>query len=324
MPRSRGSRSDGRLFFVPLNFQIMKSFVALLFLATPLGLMAQPSSAALEALARQDLTGQGTFHRIGLMRLQEDTAAVLGKIQERLSGQVRANTMLFASDNIFNTPDAEVADEQLAEFVGASVKAKLSEALSLNTSYDFAFFRHNNDANNGSDFDTRTFRQQLGYETSILKGKVSVGIPLTWQHSQVFAAGESAALAKTWTYGTGVELTWFYSSRVLPTFSYNYFLTDPKVGAGKNKHDFNLGVTFIPLPGKRLFISPSLQYSHEDFKKSARTDDAWTPTISVSWGPLSFLAFDAVASYTDSESSNAAAEFEAFTSTLFARLFWKW
>jgi hypothetical protein len=303
----------------------MKLPVALFVLVSPLGLPAQPSSsAALEALGRQDPTGQGTFHRIGLMRLQEGTVAVLGKITERVSGQVRANTMLFASDNIFNTPDGEVADEQLAQFLGASVKVTFLEELTLNTSYDFAFFRHSDDANSGSDFDTRTFRQQLGYETSILDGKVSVGIPLTWQHSQVFAAGENDALAKTWTYGSGVELTWFRSSRVLPTFSYNYFLSDPKVGAGKHKHDFNLGVTFIPLAGKRLFISPSVQYSHEDFKKSERMDDAWTPTLAVSWGPLSFFAVDAVASYTDSQSSNAAAEFEAITGTLFARLFWKW
>lgn len=305
----------------------MKSFVAstALVVASALGLAAQPfSSAELEAIGRQDLTGQGTFHRIGLMRLQEETVAFLGEIKERFSGRVRANTMLFASDNLFNTPDNEESGGQLAEFVGASAKFAFTGALKLNTSYDAAFFRHTDDENEESDFDTRTFRQQLNYELSFLDDKLSVDLPLSWQHSEVFAAGDSDALAKIWTYGAGVEVSWFPNSHVLPSFSYNYFLSDPKIGAGKHKHDFNVGVTFVPLTGTKLFITPSVQYSVEDFKESDREDTAWTPTLAVSWEPLKFFAIDAVGSYTDSDSSEEFARFDALTGTLFARLFWKW
>jgi hypothetical protein len=295
-----------------------------LVLASPLGLLAQPASSVLEAIGRQDPTGQGSFHRIGLLRQQEDSVSLLGKIKERVSGQVRANTMLFASDNIFNTPDNPEADEQIAEFIGASVKVAFTDALKLDTRYDAAFFRHRDDKNSGNDFDTRTFRQQLAYDVSVLGGKGSVSVPLSWQFSEVFGAGDSDALARTWTYGSGLEFTWFKSARVLPTVSYNYFLSDPKVGNGKHKHDVNLGVTFIPLAGTKLFLTPSVQYSYEVFKGSDRTDQAWTPTLSASWEPLKFFAMDAVVSYTDSTSDVATAEFEAVAGTLFARLFWKW
>jgi hypothetical protein len=320
-------RREAPASFFRFNFHVMKSFVvsAACLLASSLCLSAQPfSSAELEAIGRQDLTGQGTFHRIGLMRLQEDTVAFLGEVKERFSGQMRANTMLFASDNLFNTPDNEESGGQLAEFIGASARFAFTDALKLNTSYDAAFFRHTDDENEDSDFDTRTFRQQLSYERSFLDDKLSVDLPLSWQHSEVFAAGDSDALAKIWTYGTGVEISWFPNSYVLPSFSYDYFLSDPKVGAGKHKHDFNLGVTFVPLPGTKLFITPSVQYSHEEFKKSDRRDTAWTPTLAVSWEPLKFFAIDAVGSYTDSDSSEESARFDAITGTLFARLFWKW
>jgi hypothetical protein len=299
-------------------------YLLVLLLAFPLCVTAQPSAAALEAIGRQDPTGGGTFHRIGMLREQANTVARFEQLTEKLSGQVRANTMLFASDNIFNTPANEESDGQLAEFLGANVRVGFTEELKLNTSYDAAFFRHNKDANSGSDFDTSTFRQQLTYERFILDNKASVGVPLSWQYSEVFEAGGGDRLARTWTYSGGVELSWFPNSRVFPSFSYVYFWSDPQAGAGKHKHDFNLGVTLVPLAGKRFYIIPSVQYSYEDFKKSTRTDKAWTPTLTTSWSPLSFFAVDAVASYTDSASNDAAAEFDAFTGTLFARLFWNW
>jgi hypothetical protein len=305
-------------------FSIMK-YPSILLLGFPLCAVAQPfSPSALEAIGRQDPTGSGTFHRIGMLREQENTVSRFEQLTEKLSGQVRANTMLFASDNIFNTPNNKESDSQLAEFIGTNVRVAFSDELKLNTSYDAAFFRHNKKANSGNDFDTSTFRQQLAYERFIFDNKASVGIPLSWQYSEVYRAGGGDPLARTWTYSSGVELSWFPNSRVFPSFSYNYFLSDPKAGAGKNKHDFNLGVTLIPFPGKRLYVIPSIQYSYEDFKKSGRTDKAWTPTLTTSWSPLTFFALDAVGSYTDSASNVGTAEFDAFTATLFARLFWNW
>jgi len=71
-------------------------------------------------------------------------------------------------------------------------------------------------------------------------------------------------------------------------------------------------------------VIPSVQYSHEDFREGGRKDDAWTPTLTLSWSPLKFLAFDAVASYTDSSSNIKGSSFDAVTTTVFARLFLNW
>lgn len=301
-----------------------KAVVSLLLMA-PCIVAAAPTTAALEALGRQDFTGQGTYHRFGMLRQQEDTqSSVSEALSEFVSVQVRANTMYFSSDNIFNTRTNAQSDAQLAEFLGASAKIELSGGFTLDNRFDAAYFRHQDRANKGNDINTRTFRQLLNYETSALNDQVSVNVPLFWQYTNVLDAANSNSLSRTQTYGTGLELTWLLSRQVLPTFAYNYFLSDPNVGDGKHKHDFNLGLTYIPIPGEKLFVSPSVQYSYEDFKGSGRVDQAWTPTLSVSWQPLDFLGIDAVVSYTDSGSNVAASEFNALTGTLFARLFWKW
>jgi len=301
-----------------------KAVVSLLLLA-PCIAAAAPTPVALEALGRQDFTGQGTFHRFGMLRQQEDTQSTVSEIlSEFVSLQARANSMYFSSDNIFNTRSNAQSDAQFAEFLGASAKIQLGEGLTLDNRYDAAYFRHQDRANKGNDINTRTFRQLLSYETSVLDDQVSVNAPLFWQYTNVLDAANRNSLSRTHTYGTGLELTWLLSRQVLPTFAWNYFLSDPDVGDGKHKHDFNLGLTYIPIPGEKLFVSPSVQYSYEDFKNSNRVDRAWTPTLSVSWQPLGFLGVDAVVSYTDSSSNVVASEFDALTGTLFARLFWNW
>jgi hypothetical protein len=299
--------------------------IRLLAFCFPIALFAQPfDPSVLEAIGRQDFTGQGTFHRIGMLRQQEESRGLLERVRENLSVQARANTMFFFSDNIFNTPDNTVSDGQSAEFLGTSLRAEFSEQLRLNTALDAAFFRHHKGENSGNDFDTRSFRQQLSWERFIMNNKASIGLPLSWQYSEVYGAGSGNALAETWTYGSALELSWFPNSRVFPSASYNYSVSDPKNGSGKHKHDLNLGVTLIPFPGERLFIIPSVQYSYEEFKNSEREDQAWTPTLTVSWTPLRFFAIDAVTSYTESTSNEDSSEFDAVTGTLFARLFWNW
>lgn len=303
-----------------------------------------PRLSLIESYRRQDATGQGTFHRRGMLRETEHTlaaqagltqgpseverAAWTQSIGEILSMQFRANSMLFASDNIFNTEEDEITDTQFAQFIGISLDAQFNEHWKLTNSYDHAWFIHGKAENSANDFITSTFRQALSYERLLFNDKVSLTVPLSWQFSRLFNRSTGNRTLDTYTYGLATEFSWFLKSWLIPTFSYQYSYNDSgsPVGAvpDKHKHDFNLGFLFIPFEGKKLFMIPSVQYSHEQFFGTVRHDNAWTPTLTMSWQPLDYLAIDAVGSYTDSDSTLSGSNFDALTGTLFVRLFFNW
>lgn len=303
-----------------------------------------PRVNVIESYRRQDPTGLGSFHRSGLFReLGNSLSAAAGEREpteaekkgwyqsfgDVLSMQFRANTMFFASDNIFNTEEDEISDTQLAQFVGVSIDAQFNEHWKLANSFDQAWFWHGKGANSANDFFTSTVRQQLNYERLLFNDKVSMTIPLSWQFSRLYNRSTGNRTLDTFSYGAATEFSWFLKSWMIPTFAYQYSYQDSGSPAGpvadKHKHDFNLGLTLIPFEGKKFYIIPSVQYSHEDFiDAGGRRDNAWTPTLTVSWQPLDFLAVDAVGSYTDSDSTLAGSNFDALTGTVFLRLFYNW
>ena len=294
-----------------------------------------------EAFLRQDPTGQGSFHRIGMLRenakavdaaeqagILSDSAASEGSLLDALleitSLEVRANTMLFSSDNILNTRNNPVGDHQLAEFFGASLDFDFNDNWKLSNSLDQAYFRHGKKENEENDFNTTTLRSSLTYNRLILNNSAIVTIPLTVQYSVLDNEESGNRILDTTSYSTGVELAFFPKPWLIPTFSYVYTFQDPDSGFDKHKHDFNAGLTFVPFKGTKFFVIPSIQYSNEEFVDARRRDEAWTPTMTMSWQPFDFLAIDAITSYTDSQSSQENNSFDAFTGTLFARLFWSW
>ena len=334
-----------RYCWAKTRVRLFTTAFGLLVFAAPAAHAQLPAQSALypyEFIFRQDPTGEGSFHRLGMFRSQKkaiddalgsassddaaaesDNASIV-KFTDSFSGQFRANTMLFASNNIFNTENNRVEDGQLAEFVGASLNWAIDENFSLSNTYDAAVFFHGKSDNSDSDFSTSTFRQQLAYERFLFNNKASISLPVSWQFSEVFSGQGNDRLVGTYTYATGFEFSAFPTPWLIPSASYTYLYSDPSVGSGKHKHDFNLGATFIPMKDVPVFIIPSVQYSHENFQEGGRKDNAWTPTLSVSWSPLKYLAFDAVASYTDSSSNISGSSFEAVTTTVFARLFVNW
>ena len=306
---------------------------------------SQQRKSAIESYRRQDWTGRGSFHRIGMLDSQEQSiglaldASLLNQsaepaaevvaetaINKMLTLQVNAKSMFFGSDNIFNTETAAQANGQYAQFVGVALDAQFDEHWKLSTTFDQAWFYHLKNENAAADFRTSTVRQVLSYDRFILNNKASISIPLNWQYSDLYNRQTGDRTLSAWQFGTGVDFAWFAKSWLIPTFGYAYSYQDasgPSNPAEKHKHDFNLGMTFIPIKDKRLFISPSVQYSRENFSDD-RHDSAWTPTLTASLQPLKWLAVDLVSSYTDSRSDAAGSSFDAFTNTAFIRLFWNW
>ena len=315
-------------------------------LATGHTFAQQPPRAALvESYRRQDPTGFGSFHRNGLFReLQnsntlaaaageeeptpEEVAGWFQSLGDVLSMQFRANSLLFASDNIFNTEEDEQTDIQYAQFVGVSLDAQFNDQWKLANSFDQAWFYHGKAEHAGNDFITSTFRQELSYQRFLFNNKVSLSIPVSWQFSRLLNRASGNRTLDTYTYGAATELSWFLKSWLIPTFSYQYSYQDSGSPAAavpdKHKHDFNLGLIFIPFEGKKFFVIPSIQYSHEQFIGQVRRDNAWTPTLTASWQPLKYFAVDAVGSYTDSDSSVKGSTFDALTGSVFLRLFYNW
>lgn len=302
-----------------------------------------PRRALIESYRRQDWTGRGTFHRLGMLEEQQSSlglaedagllnAAVAGAADESqavalsdmLTLQVNVRSMFFGSDNIFNVETGRERGGQFAQFAGLQLDVQFDEHWKLTTSYDHAWFWHLKHEHAGQDFITSTTRQALSYDRFIFNNKASISIPLSWQYSALFNRASGDHLLDTWQYGTGLEFSWFAKPWLIPTFSYLYFWQASDLGGpvDKHKHDFNLGLTFIPFKDKKFFVIPSVQYSHEDFARIGRADDAWTPTLTASWQPLKWLAVDLVGSYTDSRSDTPGASFKAMTGTAFIRLFW--
>jgi hypothetical protein len=332
-----------------------------------------PQQSAVESYRRQDWTGKGTYHRLGLIREQdraveglereEQTAEVvasetdaalsatgltstvaadagkksiapedvasegfLASLKEYVSLQGRANSMFFGSTNILNTETDPIQGGQFAQFVGASIDLTFRE-WKLSTSYDYAWFRFYDRALSDGDFNTSTIRQALSWEKFFFDNKASYTFQPNWQYSSLVNRASGEQFFQQWTYGLNNEFAFFPFPWLIPTFSYNFSYLDadvPLAVADKFKHDFNLGVTIIPIKDFRLFISPSVQFSAESNVGINRVDTSWTPTLAVTIQPLSWLAADFVGSYTDSRSSFDGASFTALTGTILVRAFYRW
>lgn len=312
--------------------------------------------SAIESYRRQDWTGRGTYHRLGIFREQENTQKnsaetvtasgvsvettatdsrknVVPEVSPEASGgfdlsiEAHANTMLFRSDNILNTELDPIPGSQFAEFLGTSIDLKFG-SWTLTTGFDQAFFRF---LRRGSlttgDFNTSTIREQLSYEKFLYNNKVSMTISPVWQYTKLTNRGTGKGFFEQANYGLNQEFSWFAADWLIPTFSYNFSYLDadpPDEIADKTKHDFNLGLTIIPMKGTQFFISPSVQFSTESNIGVDRRDNAWTPTLSLTYQPCSFLAADLVGSYTDSDSTQSDSSFTALTGTFFVRAFFRW
>lgn len=324
--------------------------------------------SAIESYRRQDWTGKGTYHRLGLIREQDRTLssateaeevaaeevtatgisssvsaaegkkAVVGEeetteaptffetLNEYVSLEGHANTMFFGSTNILNTETDPIQAGQFAEFLGASIDLKFRE-WKLATGFDQAWFRfYDRDLATG-DFNTSTIRQALSYERFLFNDKFSATVSPNWQYTALQNRSSGKIFFQQWTYGLNNEFSWFATDWMIPTFSFNFSYLDadvPLAVADKFKYDFNLGITFIPFKDVKLFVSPSLQFSTESNVGIRRYDNAWTPTLAVTYQPLDFLAVDFVGSYTDSRSTLDGASFTAFSGTIFVRAFYRW
>lgn len=347
------------------------SFWVLVFgtLAVSTGIAQIPrQQSALESYRRQDWTGKGTYHRLGLIREQNNTVRLLNEdaqpaeqemalsaagvssttsasdgkksileeevatkgflevLNEYVSLEGHANSMLFGSSNILNTETDPIQAGQFAQFLGGSVDLKF-HGWKLATSFDQAWFRfYDRDLSSG-DFNTSTVRQALSYEKFLFNDKVSVTISPNWQYTSLLNRASGNQFFQQWSYGLNNEFAWFPTSWMIPTFSYNFSYLDADVPlqlADKFKSDFNLGITFIPFKDVRFFVAPSVQFSTESNVGVRRIDNSWTPTLAVTYQPLDFLAVDFVGSYTDSASTLDGASFTALTGTVFLRAFYRW
>jgi hypothetical protein len=256
----------------------------------------------------------------------EEVKGFLSTLNEYVSLQGRANSMFFGSTNILNTQTDPITAGQFAQFLGGSIDLNF-HSLKLATSYDYAWFRFYDRELSTGDFNTSTIRQALSYEWFFLNNKASYTIQPNWQYTSLTNRASGQQFFQQWSYGAGNEFAFFPTPWMIPTFSYNFSYLDadvPLAIADKFKHDFNLGVTFIPIKDFRLFVSPSIQYSTESNVGIRRVDNSWTPTLAVTVQPLDFLAADFVGSYTDSRSTLDGANFTALTGTILVRAFFRW
>ena len=83
-------------------------------------------------------------------------------------------------------------------------------------------------------------------------------------------------------------------------------------------------MTFTPFKGQKLYLTPSVQYSIEQFIHVVRTDTICTPTMTVTWQPLKHLALDVIGSCTKSSSSQDESSYRVSSDTVYARLFFDW
>lgn len=282
--------------------------------------------------------GRGTFQRSGILGELEDDqtiAAASGMHQglyetlnQVLSMQFRTSSMFSTSDNIFNTQDDPQYDTQYAQFAGISLDAQFNEQWSFSNAFDEAWYYYGRADNASEDFVSSTFRQILNYERLFFEKKLDMNLPLSWEFSRLFNRATGARTLDTYTYRAAAEFSWLYKSWLAPAWSYEYFYQDSGSPTDfvpdKHKHNLNLGVTFTPFKGRKFYITPSIQYSIEQFIHVVRTDKIWTPTLTVSWQPLKYLAFDVIGSYTHSASTQEDSSYKVLSTTVFARLFFDW
>jgi len=322
--------------------------VGLILLMFSVPLMESDASAAtvkrlnrIESFRRQLPRGRGSFQRLGMVgELESQSIAAsagesptkLGEwyqtLSEVLSMQFRANTMFFASDNIFNTQHDKERDTQYAQFVGVSLDAQFDKNWSLSNTYDEGWFYYGKAANALNDYTPSTFGQTLTYERQLFHNKATLTLPFGWAFTRLFDRATGARTLDTYTYTGSVDFSWLLNDWCIPDFSYMYNYMDSGSTTGpvpdKHRHAFNLGITFVPMKGRKLYLTPSMQYYYEQFIGVVRSDTAWSPTMTVSWQPLKHLAVDVIGNYTDSKSTLEDSSYKVLNGTLFLRLFFDW
>lgn len=249
-------------------------------------------------------------------------------LSDMLSMQVRTSTMYSLSNNVFNTQDGAQTDSQYAQTAGISLNAEFDEHWTLSNTFDQAWFYYGRADNANQDFITSTVGQMISYDRTYFDKKLELNLPLSWGFSRMFTRSTGARTLDTYTYRAATEFTWYCRSWFTPAWSYEYYYQDNGSPTGfvpdQHRHNLNLGATFTPFKGYKLFFVPSLQYSIEQFIHLVRTDKVWTPAMTVTWQPLKYLAFDLIGSYTNSRSTQDGSSYKVFTGSLYARLFFDW
>lgn len=276
------------------------------------------------------------FHRSGMAGDQEDdqsmaASAGMGwyaKISRVLSMQFRTSSMLSVTNNVFNTQEAPQSDTQYAQFAGISIDADFGEHWTLSNSFDESWFYYGRADNAVEDFTSSTFQQMLSYDRTFFDKKLDMNLPLSWDFSRLFNRATGARTLDSHTCRAAAEFSWLCRPWFTPALSYEYFYQNNSSPTdfvpNKHKHNFNLGVTFTPLKGQKLYLTPSVQYSVEQFVHVVRTDTIWTPTMTMTWQPLKHLALDVIGSYTKSSSTQDGSSYRVCSGTVYARLFFDW
>ena len=276
-----------------------------------------------------------SFQRSGGGGVEADqsvaSAAGLGwreKLSHILSMQIRTSSMFSVTNNVFNTQEDAQTDTQYAQFAGISLDADCNEHWTLSNTFDESWFYYGRADNASEDFISSTFGQMLSYDRTFFNGKLDVNLPLSWSFSRLFNRATNTRTLDSYTYRAAAEFSWQCRPWFTPFWSYEYFYQDngspTDIVPDKHKHNLNLGVTLTPFQGKKFYIIPSVQYSVEQFIHVVRTDKIWTPSLTVTWQPLKYFAFDVIASYTRSASSQENSSYKVFSGTVFARLFFDW
>ena len=249
-------------------------------------------------------------------------------LSEVLSMQFRTSSMFSVTNNVFNTQENAQSDTQYAQFAGVSLDAEFNEHWTLSSSFDESWFYYGRADNASEDFISSTFSQMLSYDRTFLDKKLDMNLPLSWSFSRLFNRATGARTLDTYSYRAAAEFSWFCRPWFTPTWSYEYYYQDngspTDFVPNKHKHNFNLGLTFVPFKGQKFYLTPSVQYSIEQFIHVVRTDRIWTPTLTATWQPLKYLAFDVIGSYTNSMSTQDGSSYKVYTGSVYARLFFDW
>jgi len=249
-------------------------------------------------------------------------------LSNMLSMQLRTSSMYSLSNNVFNTQDDAQTDSQYAQVAGISLDAALNEHWTFSNTFDQSWFYYGRADNATQDFISSSFSQMLSYDRSFFDKKLDLNLPLSWEFSRLFNRATGTRTLDSYTYRAATEFTWLYKPWLTPTWSYEYLYQNngspTDFVPNKHKQNFNLGLTFTPFKGHKLYLTPSVQYSIEQFIHVVRTDRIWTPTMTATWQPLKYLAFDVIGSYTNSKSTQDGSSYKAFIGTVYARLFFDW
>ncbi len=310
-------------------------FLSLTVLTNTLG-AATHSNRANIIQSRLRLLPRLNFHRSGMAGDQEDdpsmaASAGMGRharLSQILSMQFRTSSMFSVTNNVFNTQEDAQSDTQYAQFAGISLDADFGEHWTLSNSFDESWFYYGRADNAVEDFTSSTFQQMLSYDHTFFDKKLDLNLPLSWDFSRLFNRSTGARMLDSYTYRAAAEFYWLCRPWFIPAWSYEYSYQSNSSPTdfvpSKHKHNFNLGVTFTPFKGQKLYLTPSVQYSIEQFIHVVRTDTIWTPTMTVTWQPLKHLALDAIGSYTKSSSTQDDSSYKVCSGTVYARLFFDW